>query len=204
MDNWFQKIKKGSDTVKKYKAENEEAKEKASLPFLIINNAFPLLVIIAYVLMGVLGNLWHPGWVVFLAIPFYYLLVECVKHKSPSMFPIAILVVAAYLLLGFLGGKWHPYWLLFFVIPLYYATISALKGGNVMKWINALFPVFIAGVYLLIGFFAHAWHPGWVVFFAIPLYYSVVNTIRRYHSDRPGERKEDKNDHSDNDVIDIK
>lgn len=201
MSDLFDKMKEGKEKWSKYRAENEEAKKKASLPFMIFHNSFSLLVVIAYVLMGVLANLWHPGWIVFLVIPFYYLTVECVKHKSPATFPIAILVTGVYLLLGFLGGMWHPHWLLFAIVPLYYAVVSVMKGGSVLKWVSALFPVFIAGVYLLIGFLANAWHPGWVVFFAIPLYYSVVNTIRRY---RYGEKQDKKEEHSDDDVINIK
>lgn len=33
---------------------------------------FPIIIVVAYLLMGFLGNLWHPGWIVFFAIPLYY------------------------------------------------------------------------------------------------------------------------------------
>ena len=34
-----------------------------------------------------------------------------------------------------------------------------------------IFPIFITGLYLVLGFFFHLWHPGWLLFFTIPLFY---------------------------------
>ncbi len=36
------------------------------------------------------------------------------------------------------------------------------------------YPVFVTIIYLVIGFFGEYWHPGWIVFLTIPIYYSVV------------------------------
>lgn len=33
------------------------------------------------------------------------------------------------------------------------------------------YPVFVVFAYLVLGFFFHLWHPGWIIFFTIPLYY---------------------------------
>ena len=38
------------------------------------------------------------------------------------------------------------------------------------KW-NAVYPLLITFLYLLLGFVFGLWHPGWLVFFTIPLYY---------------------------------
>ncbi len=38
---------------------------------------YPVFVTIAYLLMGFLGNWWHPGWIIFLTIPVYYCLASC-------------------------------------------------------------------------------------------------------------------------------
>lgn len=39
------------------------------------------------------------------------------------------------------------------------------------------FPVLIAGIYILIGVIWGAWHPWWILFFTIPLYYGIADAI---------------------------
>ncbi len=34
-----------------------------------ISGLYPLVVVIAYLVMGFVWNLWHPGWIIFLTIP---------------------------------------------------------------------------------------------------------------------------------------
>lgn len=34
-----------------------------------------------------------------------------------------------------------------------------------------LYPILITVLYLLLGFICHAWHPGWLIFLTVPLYY---------------------------------
>ena len=36
------------------------------------------------------------------------------------------------------------------------------------------YPVFLALCYLWLGFAFHLWHPGWLIFLTIPLYYSMA------------------------------
>jgi len=89
-----------------------------------------LIVTAAYLLMGFVWNLWHPGWLVFLAIPVLYELAAMVAekdlHKQLNLFPVAPLVVAAYLSMGFFWSLWHPGWAVFLLIPLYYSLVAAM------------------------------------------------------------------------------
>lgn len=39
------------------------------------------------------------------------------------------------------------------------------------------FPVLVTIVFLLLGFCGNWWHPGWLVFLTIPLYYGIVEEI---------------------------
>ena len=39
------------------------------------------------------------------------------------------------------------------------------------------YPLFITLAYLLMGFWLHWWHPGWMLFLTVPLYYWYVSTI---------------------------
>ena len=40
------------------------------------------------------------------------------------------------------------------------------------------YPVFLALCYLWLGFAFHLWHPGWLIFLTIPLYYSMAAGLK--------------------------
>lgn len=97
-------------------------------------HAFPvaLLVVVAYLLMGFLGNLWHPGWLVFLIIPLYHWGVDCAMHhrmRGLPTFVTAVVVFAVYLGLGFGIKMWHPTWVMFLAVPIVASFESFLQGG---------------------------------------------------------------------------
>ena len=46
--------------------------KKASI---LTHLVFPVLCIIIYIFLGMVGGFWHPGWIIFLGIPLYYALV---------------------------------------------------------------------------------------------------------------------------------
>ena len=41
---------------------------------------YPIVIVIIYLVIGFLFNLWHPGWIIFLTIPFYYWIVAIVDR----------------------------------------------------------------------------------------------------------------------------
>jgi multidrug efflux pump subunit AcrB len=41
---------------------------------------YPVLVAFVYLVIGFLYNLWHPGWILFLTVPFYYWIVSIIDH----------------------------------------------------------------------------------------------------------------------------
>ena len=90
---------------------------------------FPLLVVILYLALGFIGNLWHPTWLLGLLIPIYYHLAGALKVQKPKArllaMPVPEAVLLLYLLLGFLLHLWHPAWLLFLLIPLYYWLVAS-------------------------------------------------------------------------------
>jgi hypothetical protein len=97
-------------------------------------HAFPiaLLCVVAYLLMGFLGKLWHPGWLVFFAIPLYHWGVDCVIHRRMRGLPtfiVATVCFAVYLGLGFGLKLWHPTWVMFFAIPIVASLESFFNGG---------------------------------------------------------------------------
>ena len=103
-----------------------EEKEGES-PVLTAFNRFPypIVTLIAYLLLGFLCNAWWIAWIVFLTIPIYYSVISCVRRKKLSDFAYPVLITCVYLFIGLWWGVWHPGWILFVSVPLFY-TISEL------------------------------------------------------------------------------
>ena len=94
-------------------------------------------------------------------------------------------VVIAYLLCGFLGHLWHCAWVLFFVPEIITSIIKAIMKRRFTKF-NIAFAACFAFFFVCMwvpGLNAHLWNPMWVVFLAIPLYYSIFGPIDRYLND---------------------
>lgn len=104
------------------------------------------------------------------------------KHITP-LFEVIVnaflpmLVIVAYLLCGFLipnGEGWRNYWVLFFLIPIVPSLLLAIRKRRFCVF---AFPVFVVALYLTLGMFLSIWHPTWVMFLAIPAYYSLFGPI---------------------------
>lgn len=65
-----------ADAVQK---ENDKKEDITSTPAkkagILTHLVFPILCVIIYIFLGVVGGFWHPGWMIFLGIPLYYALV---------------------------------------------------------------------------------------------------------------------------------
>lgn len=80
------------------------------------NLPYPVLVTMAYLILGSVFNQWHPGWIIFLTIPLFYL--PDSERKPLRLLGNPVMITIIYLLLGFLCHAWHPGWLVFLLIPL--------------------------------------------------------------------------------------
>ncbi len=93
-------------------------------------------------------------------------------------FPFPLLLAVIYIFIGVLCHIWHPTWMIFLLIPAYYSVVAFLdhKGGGSTKTILRYFPFpsIVIVLYLCMGFFLNLWHPGWLIFLLIPLYYSLI------------------------------
>ena len=106
--------------------DREESSGKKKV-FDSVTAAFTVLIICAYFVLGGVWGLWHPGWILFLAIPVFASLMDAIYKKNPNHFAWPVLVTAVYLLLGCVWGLWHPWWILFLTIPLYYILADAFR-----------------------------------------------------------------------------
>lgn len=89
--------------------------------------------VIVYLILGFCFNLWHPGWLIFLLVPFVSGTVEAIRHRDPSKFLYPVLIVFVYLSLGFFFNLWHPWWILFLTIPVYYSILRLIKHRREYK-----------------------------------------------------------------------
>lgn len=97
---------------------------------------FPMFLVIPiiYIVLGMFFKLWHPTWLMFLVIPFYYQLCHAFGAKNEKSFLLRLPVVPAVLILflcsGIFLGLWKYTWIMFLAIPLYYWVVAFMKIPN--------------------------------------------------------------------------
>lgn len=104
----------------------EEKQRRKTLKKLENISVFVMLAL--YLLIGVFLNLWHPGWILILAIPVVTSIFEAIRKRNAHKFVYPVLAIVAYLLMGFCGNLWHPGWVVFLTIPLFYAIVPGKKS----------------------------------------------------------------------------
>ncbi len=97
--------------------------------------------------------------------------------KKLLRFPFFLVAIIGYLAVGFAIKLWHPTWLIFLAIPAYYITAVAFLQKTEKKMLLTL-PVYLYAViiFLILGLLLNLWHPAWLIFLCIPLYYWLVLT----------------------------
>lgn len=96
-----------------------------------------------------------------------------------------LLCVVAYLFVSFVWGHWEITWIIFLAIPILTSLVEAFRKRNGHKF---AYPVLMAAVFLLLGFGyiipgQHLWHPGWIVFITIPVYYGICGVFVKEDKD---------------------
>ena len=94
--------------------EKQAEKERMAFPY-------PCLVVLLYLLMGFSLKLWHPGWIIFLTIPIYYLPKK--ERSFMKLMANPVMVTIIYLILDCCLNLWHPGWLIFLAIPLFQSAV---------------------------------------------------------------------------------
>lgn len=120
-------IKNGHITFDNQKSKN------VAIASSVVNGVTFLLCTVAYILIGFLCNLWHPGWILFFVPLIVGGIFDTIAKRNPSAFPIVFIVTAVYLLLGCGFNMWHPYWAIFCVIPAYYIVVEPIKAAVAKK-----------------------------------------------------------------------
>lgn len=97
----------------------------------LVKFPFFLVVTVLYVVLCFVTKLWHPLWIMFLALPIYYQFALACKGGNKKVFmlllPIPEIVVTLFLILGFAFGIWKYAWILFLLLPIYYWIVLINK-----------------------------------------------------------------------------
>lgn len=92
-----------------------------------------------------------------------------------ALIPLAILIF--YLIIGVIFPRgWAVGWILFLLIPIIETGIMAFRTKNPLHF---AYPVLAIAIFLFQGMVFHVWHPTWIVFLTIPVYYLVCDAFRR-------------------------
>ena len=99
---------------------NVAFKDKYGIEKTWLKFPFPLVVIIAYILIGVFLNAWAVGLFVFFTVPVYYMIAHAAYTKRfgeflAGFYPLAS--IAWFLWMAFVVGEPHPAWVVFLTIP---------------------------------------------------------------------------------------
>lgn len=95
---------------------------------------------------------------------------------------LMLCAVAAYLLLGFYVPNygWSTWWIVI-LFPIIIASIlEAIEKRNPNKF---ALPVLIVAVYIFLGFYFELWHPMWILFLLIPIYYAAMSPFNKKDED---------------------
>lgn len=120
-----------------------------------------------------------------------------------------LLVLISYILLGcFIPSTWGVSWVLFLTIPVVSSIFKAIKNKRI-KDFN--YPTFVTCIYLGLGMLTTVypetfnfswWHPGWVVFITIVIWYEAIKlfTPCKFEPIIVNEDVEDEADDPDDDI----
>lgn len=102
-------------------------------------------------------------------------------------FPFSIFVAILYLGLGFAFGLWHPGWMVFLTIPAYSSIVGWFSGRRRHCFLRAFpYTLLVVIAFLCMGCIWGLWHPGWILFLTIPMYYAIVKPIDRAYRRKRG------------------
>lgn len=132
-----------------------------------INGVMPFITLAIFVVLGVLFDAWHPGWMVFLLVPVTAISLDIVNSgKTGKVFLlIPAMSLFAYLILGLFYSLWHPGWLILTLGVM--VPILMTKELTLLQKLTAISPFIALNAFILIGYFTGTYSPTWTVFLLV-------------------------------------
>jgi len=110
--------------------EDHNSNQTSAASYIWSSVPFAIIATIAYLLIGFfIEGGWSVGWTIFLLVPVYYSVTDCIRRKSFSSFNYSVFVTFLFLLFGMLYSVWHPLWIIYLTVPVYYPIASAIDSA---------------------------------------------------------------------------
>lgn len=95
------------------------------------------------------------------------------KKRGWFFISFPIIAVIIYAIIGSVFGAkgWAYGWIVLLFIPLFYTSVIAVEKK---KPVIFCYPVLMAVIYLVCGFLYSLWHPLWIIFLTIPVFYIIA------------------------------
>lgn len=92
------------------------------------------------------------------------------------LYSLTILIcLVTFILVGmYATNGWNYSWIIWLFLPTFISLFESIKRRKASLF---LFPVLITAIYLFIGMYFSAWHPYWLLFLSIPIYYLIAEVI---------------------------
>jgi hypothetical protein len=140
----------------------------------------PFLTLVIFLVIGLTLDIWHPTWLIFLLVPAVGILDD--KKGLYGLWFVIFLIIPLVYLFSVLYFPFELNWLILLVLvfpAMNTSMISFRINGSRNRRLEAYMALTIVAsttAFLLIGLFTDYWHPGWLVFFAIPLVAILTST----------------------------
>ncbi len=119
------------DIEDKENSKVNQTKSKRIAMDIWVNLPYPILITVIYLLWGFLtDDGWAIGWTLFVTIPVYSSIIECIRVKRITPFCYPVFVTFIFLLFGMLYSVWHPLWVIYLTIPIFYSVAPAIDKAK--------------------------------------------------------------------------
>lgn len=107
--------------------------------------------------------------------------------KSITFSVLMFSALITYILLGVYVPKgWAACWVIILIPMIIDSILSSISHRDPGKF---AMPLVAVAVYIPLSFYFHIWHPLWVVFLTIPLYYGAVSPFTKHDDDEDKDEK---------------
>ena len=104
---------------------------------------------------------------------------------SGSLFVVATIV---YFSISFYKeSEWGRLWIVYFMPIIIISIVTGLKHR---RFCDFCYPILATLIFFILGFYFDMFHPGWIIFITIPVFYSVFGPIDKAIAEKRGEKVE--------------
>ena len=90
---------------------------------------------------------------------------------------IFTLTLIGFLVWGLCFDGFYVCWVLWILMPAIMSIFETIFKKQITKFV---YPLLIAAIYCFLGMQYELWHPLWILFITIPLFYIIANPIDKY------------------------